>query len=148
MARTVISPDTRVAGALTGKDDLIVDGTVEGPVTGEASVTIGATAKVNGEVRGRDVIVGGKLSHNVFASASIRLLASAEVLADLHAPRVAIDEGAVFDGKIKMRKQAAEAPAATPAPVPQVAPVAPAPRTREIPSLPEMGKTKLSRRTP
>jgi len=152
MPRTVIGPETRVAGALVGKDDLVVEGTVDGPVTGDASVTLGPTARVAGEVRGRDVIVGGKLTYNVFGGSSIRLLATAEVRADLTAPRIAIDEGAQFEGQIKMRREAgraepAPAPAAAaPAPEPPRAP--PKPVSREIPSLPEMGKKKLSRRTP
>ena len=40
--KTVIGPETRIAGPLSGKDDLEVHGTVDGPVRGEASVTIAA----------------------------------------------------------------------------------------------------------
>ena len=57
----MIGPQTRVAGPLSGKDDLVIEGTVEGTVQGEALVTIAAGARVNGEVRGRDVIVAGRL---------------------------------------------------------------------------------------
>ena len=102
--KTVVGPETRIAGPLSGKDDLEIHGTVEGPVHGEASVTIAAGARIGGEVRGRDVIVGGELAHPVFATGTVRLLSTAVLTGDIEAPRVAIDEGAVFDGQIRMRK--------------------------------------------
>lgn len=105
--KTVIAPGTRIAGALSGKDDLEIHGTVDGPVHGEALVTIAAGAKIGGDVRGRDVVVAGELSHSVIASAVVRLTATARVTGDIEAPRIAIDEGAVFEGSIRMRKPAA-----------------------------------------
>lgn len=162
MARTHIGPETRVAGPLSGKDDLTVEGTVDGPVDGAAQVLIAAGARVAGEVRGRDVVVGGTLTHNVYATGTIRLLATADVRADLIAPRIAIDEGAQFEGQVKMTRAAAPQPqpvaaapvvappvAATPVAAPVVRPVTPAaPASREIPSLPAIGKRKIVRRTP
>jgi cytoskeletal protein CcmA (bactofilin family) len=157
--KTVIGPETRIAGALSGKDDLEVHGTVEGPVHGEASVTIAAGARIGGEVRGRDVIVGGELDHPVFATGTVRLLATAVLTGDIEAPRIAIDEGAVFDGQVRMRKKAA-APApmtGTPVKVPgpptvshvavPAAPVQAVPATRAIPELAAPGRKPLIRKS-
>ncbi|MCU1282919.1 MAG: hypothetical protein JWM53_6465 [bacterium] len=132
--KTVIGPETRIAGPLSGKDDLEVHGTVDGPVHGEASVTIAAGARIGGEVRGRDVIVGGELTHAVFATGTVRILATAVLTGDIEAPRVAIDEGAVFDGQIRMRKKAA--------PRPHIQAAA-----REIPELAAPGRKSLIRKT-
>jgi cytoskeletal protein CcmA (bactofilin family) len=168
--KTVIGPETRIAGPLSGKDDLEVHGTVDGPVRGEASVTIAAGARIGGEVRGRDVIIGGELAHPVIATGMVRLLATAVVTGDIEAPRMAIDEGAVFDGQVRMRRKAAPAasaaplavtPAATPpvtAPVrspsqmtPHVAvpaaPVQAVPATRAIPELATPGRKPLIRKS-
>src|SRR5437016_4100609 len=102
MPRTVIGPETRVGGGLGGKDDLLIEGTVDGAVSGEATVTVAAGANVGGEVRGRDVVIGGEVRHAVFASGTVRLLATAQVFADITTPRIAIDEGAVFEGQVRM----------------------------------------------
>ncbi len=152
--KTVIGPETRIAGPLSGKDDLEVHGTVDGPVRGEASVTIAAGARIAGEVRGRDVIVGGELAHPVIATGTVRLLATAVVTGDIEAPRVAIDEGAVFDGQIRMRKKA---PAGTTVTVPTAptaahvavpaAPVQAMPATRAIPELASPGRKPLIRKS-
>jgi cytoskeletal protein CcmA (bactofilin family) len=139
--KTVIGPLTHIAGPLTGKDDLEVHGTVDGPVVGEAAVTIAAGARISGEVRGRDVIVGGDLAHAVFATGTVHLLASALVTGDIEAPRVAIDEGAVFDGQIRMRRKA-PAPLAVPA-----APVQAVPAVRAIPELAAPGRKTLIRKS-
>jgi cytoskeletal protein CcmA (bactofilin family) len=152
--KTVIGPDTRIAGPLSGKDDLEVHGTVDGPVHGEAAVTIAAGARIAGEVRGRDVVVGGELAHPVFASGSVRLLATAVMTGDIEAPRVAIDEGAVFDGQVRMRKKAPATTATTAVAVPTTtavavpaAPVKPVPAVRAIPELAAPGRKPLIRKS-
>ena len=153
--KTVIGPETRIAGPLSGKDDLEVHGTVDGPVRGEASVTIAAGARIAGEVRGRDVIIGGELGHPVIATGTVRLLSTAVVTGDIEAPRLAIDEGAVFDGQIRMRKQPAPPAAAVPAapavvPAPIAVPAAPVhavPAVRAIPELASPGRKPLIRKT-
>ena len=150
--KTVIGPETRIAGPLSGKDDLEVHGTVEGPVHGEAGVTIAAGARIGGEVRGRDVVVGGELAHPVIATGTVRLLATAVVTGDIEAPRLAIDEGAVFDGQIRMRKKAAApsttvTPPTTTAVAVPAAPVKPLPATRAIPELATPGRKALIRKS-
>jgi cytoskeletal protein CcmA (bactofilin family) len=170
---TVIGPQTRVLGGLGGKDDLIIEGTVEGPIEGEAAVTIAVGARVNGAVRGRDVTVAGELSHPVFATGTVRLLASANMSGDIEAGRIAIDEGATFDGAVRMSRRtaaavaspapaaAATAPAAPsppaaatpppPAPAPVAAPPLPSPTpisaVRQIPELASPGRKRLVRKT-
>src|SRR5579863_8883253 len=59
MSQTVIGPQTRIAGALSGADDLIVEGIVEGPINGDGAVVIKTGARVGGPVRGRDVTIAG-----------------------------------------------------------------------------------------
>jgi cytoskeletal protein CcmA (bactofilin family) len=152
--KTVIGPETRIAGPLSGKDDLEVHGTVDGPVHGEAGVTIAAGARISGEVRGRDVVIGGELSHPVFATGTVRLLATAVMTGDIEAPRLAIDDGAVFDGQIRMRKKGAVATTATPVTVPTTtavavpaAPVKPVPAVRAIPELAAPGRKPLIRKS-
>jgi cytoskeletal protein CcmA (bactofilin family) len=149
MARTVIGPETRVAGALHAKEELLVEGVVDGPVTGEGLVTIAAGSTVNGEVRGREVVIAGALAHSVHGSVAVRLTATAELRGDIHAPRFAVDEGALFEGQVRMGRAAAPAERRAPdspmrAPAPAPAPATPA--VREIPLLPTLGRRAAVRR--
>ena len=128
MGRTVIGPGTKVIGPLEGDDDLEIHGTVEGPVRGKATVTIGATARVGGEVRGHIIILEGHLAYPLIATATVRLTKTAELRADITAPRIAIDEGAVFEGQVRMVAPTVTAPTVTAPMAPTVsAPVAPTP---------------------
>jgi hypothetical protein len=82
--------------------------------------------------------------------------ATAELTGNIESPRIAIDEGAIFEGQVRMKRTPAAAPpapvvaAAPPAPVAVGAPPPPpapaAPMPREIPTLPAIGKRKLIRR--
>jgi cytoskeletal protein CcmA (bactofilin family) len=154
---------------LASSDDLVIEGVVDGPVSGDGAVTLAAGSTVNGEVRGQRVVVAGTLRHSVYATHSVRLAATAELYGDLHAPRFSVDEGAVFEGQVRMRAAAptvqperrapdspmrvaaAASPVAAPvaaAPAVVVAAAAPpAPAERAIPELPMLGKRKLVRRT-
>ncbi len=89
-------------------------------------------------MRGRDVVVAGKLAHNVFATHTVHLQASAELHGDIEAPRVAIDEGAVFEGQVRMKRRAELHE-------PKVQPVPP-PLERSVPALATLGKKRLVRK--
>jgi cytoskeletal protein CcmA (bactofilin family) len=145
--KTVVGPETRIAGPLSGKDDLEIHGTVDGPVHGEASVTIAAGARIGGEVRGRDVIVGGELAHAVFASGTVRLLATAVLTGDIEAPRIAIDEGAVFDGQVRMRQKKAVSSGVAARSQPTPAPSPSVPQARAIPELATVTRKPLIRKS-
>jgi cytoskeletal protein CcmA (bactofilin family) len=145
MARsTVIGPETRIAGALYGKDDLVVEGVVDGPVHGEAHVTIAHGATVNGDVRGREVTLGGALKHNVYGTNLVRLLATAELHGDIHAPRFAVEEGAIFEGQVRMARTA-ELHETVPKP-PATPKVSESAAIRAIPPLPSPGRKRLVRK--
>jgi len=109
-------------------------------------------------VRGHDVIIDDELSHPMFASGTVRLLSTAVVTGDIESPRLAIDEGAVFDGQIRMRKKAPAATAPAPATVSApatataavavpAAPVKPVPAVRAIPELAAPGRKPLIRKS-
>ena len=110
-------------------------------------MTIAAGARIGGEVRGRDVIIGGELSHPVFASGTVRLLATAVLTGDIEAPRIAIDEGATFDGQVRMRKKAPAAPELTPHVAVPAPPVQAMAATRAIPELAAPGRKPLIRKS-
>src|SRR5262245_20459510 len=91
---TVIGPGTHLESGLRTKDDLEIHGRVDGAVVGEAAVLLAAGAEVGGDVWGTEVTIGCSLGHNVHATRSVRLLASAEVQGDIVAPRIVVDDGA------------------------------------------------------
>jgi len=123
-----IGQSIRIKGELSGKEDLLVDGHVEGKISLEQhSLTIGANGKITAEIHAKDVIVNGQVTGNITASDRIEITPSGSVQGDLRAQRVALADGATFRGAIDMKpadKAAAPRPAA---PAPRPAAEAPGP---------------------
>ena len=101
---TIIGPSTHIEGGLRGQDDLQIEGRVDGPVVGEAAVSLGAGSQVGGDVWGREVTIAGVLKHDVHASHAVHLLSTAEVYGQIVAPRITVDDGAVLEGQVKITR--------------------------------------------
>jgi cytoskeletal protein CcmA (bactofilin family) len=92
-------------GELSGSEDLVIDGQVEGTVNlRQHLLTIGPSAKISAEISAKGVVVFGHARGNITASERIEIRESGSVDGDVSAPRVAIAEGAHFRGSIDMRQ--------------------------------------------
>lgn len=113
--RAVIGPSIVVRGEISGEEDLMVEGRVEGRIDlRQNAVTIGAKGQLAAEVLARVVLIDGEVDGNLTAEEQIVLRKSGRVRGDMCAPRVTIEDGARFKGSIDMEPKAARA--ATPAP--------------------------------
>jgi cytoskeletal protein CcmA (bactofilin family) len=65
-------------------------------------LVIGEGAKVSATVNCGSVEIKGDITGNISASESIVLRATARVQADIYAPSLAVDKGAVFEGNSRM----------------------------------------------
>lgn len=110
-----IGKSVQIRGELHGSEDLMVDGMVEGTIAlQESRLTIGPNARVKANVSARDIVVMGSIQGNLQASGRIELRSGCQVVGDLKAGRLSIEENAGFSGKVDLLT--AEKPAASPAP--------------------------------
>ncbi len=110
---TVIGKSVTIRGEVTGKEDLYMDGVVEGTITlPESRLTVGPNARVMADVDARDVVVFGAVEGNLRASGRIELRASAVVKGDIVAARLSIEENAGIKGRVDLSDAA---PGAVPA---------------------------------
>ena len=121
--RNVLNYDVSVVGTLRFTDDLLVDGSVEGEITSDGVLTVGANASIQaGEknkvaVRTQSAIIHGKVVGDIVVTDRVELAATAELVGDVTASKISIQEGAVFVGYCRVGNPAvAAAPAAAPAP--------------------------------
>jgi cytoskeletal protein CcmA (bactofilin family) len=115
-----------VKGALSGSEDLTIEGLVEGTIELKQNIlTIGQNAKITAQIEAKAVVIHGDVRGNITATDKIEIRETASVDGDVVAPRVAISEGAHFRGSIDMQrstdakagaKPAESKPAASPAP--------------------------------
>jgi cytoskeletal protein CcmA (bactofilin family) len=96
-----------IRGELKGSEDLIVDGTLEGTISlTEGRLTIGPNANVSADLNAKDVLVMGRLQGNIVASGRVELRAGSVVEGDVHALRLAVEDNAVFRGKVDLTQGA------------------------------------------
>jgi cytoskeletal protein CcmA (bactofilin family) len=98
----VIGKSVQIRGEVKGSEDLMVDGHVEGTITLlESRLTIGPNAHVAANVSARDVIVLGHLIGSVSATGRVELRDGCNLVGDISAGRLSIEEKAVFRGKVE-----------------------------------------------
>ena len=101
-----IGPHLAVTGEVSSEGDLTIEGRVHGQVTArDATVTIGAGAFVEADVRAVRVIVLGEVRGTVAATERIELRPSSSVAGNLQADQIVIAEGAHFTGNIDMGRR-------------------------------------------
>src|SRR5438477_12275282 len=96
-----------VKGEITGSEDLLVDGSVEGLIQlDERKLTVGATAKLTADIIAREVVVYGSVKGNLRAKDRIEIKKDGSVNGDLTTARIMIEDGAYFKGSIEIDKGA------------------------------------------
>ena len=120
----VLGKSVIVKGQIYGREDLTIDGEVEGTVElQEHRLTIGPNGKVLATVKAREVVVLGTVHGNVETRDKIHIRKDAKLVGDIKTARIEIEDGAYFKGNIDIVRTEPK-PAAAPAPKPQA--VAPA----------------------
>lgn len=116
----VLGKSVIVKGQILSREDLTIDGEVEGTVElQEHRLTIGLNGKLRASVKAREVVVLGTVHGNIETSDKIEIRKEAKVVGDIKTTRVVIEDGAYFKGNIDIVRAEAPRPAAVPAPKPQ-----------------------------
>ena len=100
-----IGKAVRVVGQIYSKEDLFVDGDLEGTVEAlEHKLTIGPNGKVHATVKAREVVALGTIQGNVEAAEKIEIRKDAKLIGDIKTARIIIEDGAYFKGSIDIVK--------------------------------------------
>jgi cytoskeletal protein CcmA (bactofilin family) len=98
-----------VKGDITGTEDLLIDGSVEGLIQlDERKLTVGTTAKVTADISARDVVVYGYVKGNIRAKGRVEIKKDGSVIGNLTTAQIMIEDGADFKGSIEIDRGAAE----------------------------------------
>ena len=104
-----------ICGEVKGSEDLIVDGRVEGTVNlSESRLTVGASANVAAELTAKDVLILGHVQGNVVASGRVELRAGCVMEGDIRALRLAVEDNAIFRGRVDLTQGAVKPPETSP----------------------------------
>jgi cytoskeletal protein CcmA (bactofilin family) len=98
----VIGRAITIRGNLTGSEDLLVEGRVEGTITLKNHLTIEQSGVVAADIEVQDLTVRGEMKGDITATESVSIATNAKVVGNVRAPRVIIEDGARFRGRIDM----------------------------------------------
>lgn len=125
-SRNVLNQDVEVIGILRFKDDLLVDGSVQGRIESDGVLTVGGNAyikagdKEKSAVQTKSVIVHGRVHGDIMVTDRVELAATAEVIGNIIANKISVQEGAILVGQCRI---------GAPASMPSAAPKAKQPAT-------------------
>ncbi|MEA2560353.1 MAG: hypothetical protein QOH06_1857 [Acidobacteriota bacterium] len=101
--RATIGASIIIKGDLSGGEDLVIEGRVEGKVDlKQHNVTIGRSGRVKADVFGKVITIEGEVDGNVFAQEQAILRQAGAIRGNITAPRVILEDGSRFKGSIDM----------------------------------------------
>ena len=119
-----IGKSISIRGDLTGNEDMVIEGKVEGKVDlPNNQLTVGADGNVKAEIHAKSVVIVGHVIGNVSGVERVELQATGQLEGDVTSPKLIVAEGAHLNGGIQMTQPAAKptsAAPATPTPRPDV----------------------------
>ncbi|MGD9021776.1 MAG: polymer-forming cytoskeletal protein [Lysobacterales bacterium] len=110
----IIGAGIRINGDISGDDNLLIEGQVEGKIRLDAhQVEIGPDGKVKADITARVIRIAGEVRGDVTGIEKVIILCTGNVHGNIVAPRMTLEDGALFKGSIDMNPAEPARPAAT-----------------------------------
>ena len=99
----VIGPGIVIEGDISGSDNLVIEGKVKGRIHLVANeVTVGQSGEINANVTAKVIRIAGKVNGDLAAKEKLIINSSGNVRGNIVAPRMMLEDGAIFKGSIDM----------------------------------------------
>ena len=99
-----IDQGSEFEGKLHFKDTVRIDGCFTGEIRSENTLIVGETGEIQASIQSKCVLVSGTVVGDVVATQKVVLHKTARVQGNIDAPCFAIEDGAVFNGQVKMQR--------------------------------------------
>jgi cytoskeletal protein CcmA (bactofilin family) len=99
---TYIAPSTKIVGTIMGKGAYVFCGTIEGDCDIEGPLTLADGGRWKGTIKATDIVVAGTVEGDVMARQRVEIAGTARVSGSLSGNSIAVAEGAVIEGEIKV----------------------------------------------
>jgi cytoskeletal protein CcmA (bactofilin family) len=95
-----IGPSMTIKGEIRAREELMVDGEVEGSLETQSLLMVGPNGKVKANIKAREVVIYGSVRGNVEVSEKIAIREQGSLIGDIKSAGISIDDGAYFKGSI------------------------------------------------
>jgi cytoskeletal protein CcmA (bactofilin family) len=95
-----IGPSMNVKGEIRAREELLVDGEVEGLLESQSLLTVGVNGKVKANIKAREVVIYGSVRGDVEVTEKIAIRDKGSLIGNIKSAGISIDDGAYFKGSI------------------------------------------------
>jgi cytoskeletal protein CcmA (bactofilin family) len=108
-----------VKGEIYSREELYIDGEIQGSIELQHRLTVGPNGKVRAKVKAKEVVVYGSIHGDVQSAEKIIIREKGSLVGDITTAGIVIEDGAYFKGSIDIvRADASRKPGSEPVPVP------------------------------
>ena len=100
-----IGPAVTIKGEIHSREDIVVDGEMDGAIVSDCRVTVGPNGKVKANIQAREAVIVGSVRGNVHATDKITIRKTANLVGDIATAAVVIEDGAYFKGSIDITRK-------------------------------------------
>ena len=99
----MIGPTIKIKGDISGQENLTIEGLVDGSVDLDGhELSVGKSGHVTADIKASVVRIQGEVRGDIIGREKVILSRSGNVLGNIVAPRVTLEDGAKFKGSIDM----------------------------------------------
>jgi cytoskeletal protein CcmA (bactofilin family) len=99
-----IGPSMYIKGEIRLREELIVEGDVEGRLESESLLTVGPNGKVRANIKAREVVIFGSVRGDVEVTGKIAIRDQGSLIGNIKSAGISIDDGAYFKGSIDITR--------------------------------------------
>jgi cytoskeletal protein CcmA (bactofilin family) len=99
----LIGPNSEFKGDITANGTLRIDGKITGNIIAD-SVILANDASVVGDIKARNIVIGGRVDGNLTAEDIIEIKPTGQVFGDIHTRKLSVAEGGIFEGRSFIQK--------------------------------------------
>ena len=103
---TIIGEGATIDGTVRSERSIRVRGAVQGEIESQQQVTVEEQARVQARITAAQVMVQGEVNGSINCTGRVEIASTARVTGEVTAGRLVIQEGAFFEGSLKMASQA------------------------------------------
>ena len=100
--KAYLGEDTVFSGTLSFNGVVRIDGKMDGEVNTDDTLIVGENGVIEADINAGTVICRGKIKGTITASKRIEIHTNSEVVGNISAPALLVENGAIFDGSCDM----------------------------------------------
>jgi cytoskeletal protein CcmA (bactofilin family) len=104
--KTIIGEQIIIDGAIRGKEDLLIEGSVKGRIEVETHhLTVGPKGQVEAEIQAANVTISGRLVGNINAAEKVKITKDADFNGEITARSISVEDGAFLKAVIELKRE-------------------------------------------